>query len=390
MTLETPVKIWVFVNTPAPYQVDFLKALQETGLFSVYPRFMSSVHRGEKKDLKRLGLEQAAVCRGYGPHWWSDAFRLHPRAICEAWRADYDLYVLGGQYTSLTFGIVAAVLGARRRCWMVWLEQPWPADFRPRWSRSVASRSSLVRHIREVYLRWLVRRCSAVLAIGRSAAERYTALSGNRQKIYNFPYVCDARRFQPQDASLRRHYIRMNLGIPEDAVVFLYCGQLIERKGVEVLLQAFERLGQMSSYLIIVGDGPLRARMARPPKPVILVGSVNYDEIPNYFVAADVFVFPTLYDGWGVVVNEACSAGLPVIASSAAGAARDLIVDGDNGLLVGPGDVEALRGAMQRLLTDSELRQRMGQRAREVIADYLPAASARRLYDIARNLGVAR
>jgi glycosyltransferase involved in cell wall biosynthesis len=95
-----------------------------------------------------------------------------------------------------------------------------------------------------------------------------------------------------------------------------------------------------------------------------------------YYALADVFVFPTHTDPWGLVVNEAMACGLPVISSGAAGCAADLVESGWNGRVVSPGDVEQLAAAMAELAGDNELRSLMGQRSRERIELYSPEACA--------------
>jgi len=197
--------------------------------------------------------------------------------------------------------------------------------------------------------------------------------------------VCDVRRFQVPDAARRRQELRARLGIGRGSVLYLFCGQLIERKGLRVLFGAFARLARDDSVLLVVGDGPLRGKLSVPPR-TILAGAVAYERIPDYFLAADVFVFPTLYDGWGVVVNEACAAGLPLICSRAAGAAWDLVTDGENGFLVEAGDEAELASAMARLAADAELRTVMGERARRRVQEFTVQRAAEKLYRICAAL----
>src|SRR5262249_32859433 len=91
---------------------------------------------------------------------------------------------------------------------------------------------------------------------------------------------------------------------------------------------------------------------------------------------ADVFVLPSRHDGWGVVVNQALGAGLPVIASDAVGAGLDLVEDGVNGLIVPAGSAAALERAMERLALQPDLARAYGQAARRKAAEITPAAGA--------------
>jgi glycosyltransferase involved in cell wall biosynthesis len=85
--------------------------------------------------------------------------------------------------------------------------------------------------------------------------------------------------------------------------------------------------------------------------------------LPKFYAMADLFVLPSFYDTFGVVVDEAMASGLPVVTTTRVGAVADLVRDGENGRVVPPGDAEALADAVREILSDAELRQRMSLRA---------------------------
>jgi glycosyltransferase involved in cell wall biosynthesis len=159
--------------------------------------------------------------------------------------------------------------------------------------------------------------------------------------------------------------------------VFLYSGQLIERKGVDVLIGAFERLACTNRHiaLMILGDGALRKSLtASVPREIAahvhFVGHVEQAQLPAYFGAADVFVFPSRHDGWGVVINEACAAGLPIVATRQTGATRDLVVDGVNGFVVQRDDPDGLAVKMRYLKDHPSERIRMGLESRRLVESF--------------------
>jgi glycosyltransferase involved in cell wall biosynthesis len=125
-----------------------------------------------------------------------------------------------------------------------------------------------------------------------------------------------------------------------------------------------------------VGDGPEEAHIAQIARSeglnVKLAGFHQRADLPRLYAAGDVFVFPTLGDPYGLVVDEAMAAGLPVISTTAAGEIRERVVDGVNGYLVPPNDPQALAVAMRRLAVNSGLRSQMGARSAEMIAGYTP------------------
>ena len=140
---------------------------------------------------------------------------------------------------------------------------------------------------------------------------------------------------------------------PEEPAHLLYVGRLSAEKGLLELVEAAHGLP-----LEVVGDGPLRARVRGA------VGFVPARQFGSWYERAAVVVVPSRREGYGVVAREAMAWGRPVVAS-AVGGLLDAVEDGVTGLLVPPRDVAALRGALERLLGDAELRARFGAAARE-------------------------
>jgi glycosyltransferase involved in cell wall biosynthesis len=121
--------------------------------------------------------------------------------------------------------------------------------------------------------------------------------------------------------------------------------------------------------LVVVGDGPLRDRVPGAS------GFVPPGELGPYYERAAVVAAPSLREGYGVAAREAMAWGRPVVAS-AVGGLTDAVEDGVTGLLVPPGDVGALRAALERLLRDAELRSRLGAAAREKAPSFEAATDA--------------
>lgn len=156
---------------------------------------------------------------------------------------------------------------------------------------------------------------------------------------------------------------------------FLTVSRLTPVKGVDILLEAYRQYRAASPDpwpLAIVGDGPERVRLEREAPPgVSFKGFAQIDALPGLYGHASAFVFPTHKDTWGLVVNEAMAAGLPVIVSTGAGCALDLVDEGKNGFAVPAGDPIALADRLRRMaaLSDEE-REAMGDRSREIISRF--------------------
>ncbi len=145
------------------------------------------------------------------------------------------------------------------------------------------------------------------------------------------------------------------VGEEADPPEVLYAGRLSREKGVLELVEAAAGL-----RLVVAGDGPLRARVPQAR------GFIPHAELEALYARAAVVACPSHREGFGVACAEAMAHGRPVVASEVGGL-RDLVVDGETGLLVPPRDVSALREALQRLLADRELRRRLGAAGRERI-----------------------
>jgi glycosyltransferase involved in cell wall biosynthesis len=143
------------------------------------------------------------------------------------------------------------------------------------------------------------------------------------------------------------------VGEPDDPPHVLYAGRLSEEKGVLELVEATRGMP-----LVVAGDGPLRDRVPGA------LGFVSHNELLDLYERAAVVVCPSRREGFGVVCAEAMASGRPVVAA-AVGGLRDLVLDGETGLLVPPRNVPALRAALERLLGDPELRRRLGTAARK-------------------------
>jgi glycosyltransferase involved in cell wall biosynthesis len=163
-------------------------------------------------------------------------------------------------------------------------------------------------------------------------------------------------------------------------VTFMYAGRFSAGKGLDYLLDAFAALQQANGAemsLLLVGDGVdeghLRARCAEEGiENVAFVGFQDADSLPRLYAVADVFVFPTLGDTFGMVVTEAMACGLPVIATSSVGEIRERVTEGVNAFVVPPATSDALRDRMMVLATDRELRTKMGEASRRSVADQTP------------------
>jgi glycosyltransferase involved in cell wall biosynthesis len=228
----------------------------------------------------------------------------------------------------------------------------------------------------------LYRRADAVATYGTHVSD-YVRGKRRRDGVFEAPQAVDVEHFGRTVSEEERAAARARAGVPEGGALVLFVGRLEREKGVEVLLDAWQQasLGP-GAVLGIAGRGPL-AGLAESLGPTVrYLGYVSRSELPPLYAAADALVLPsvrtaTFAEPWGLVVNEAMLQGTPVIASDAVGAvAGGLVRDGRNGLVAPAGDSAALATRLHTLAAAPELRERLGEAAREDAARLTPGAWA--------------
>jgi glycosyltransferase involved in cell wall biosynthesis len=171
----------------------------------------------------------------------------------------------------------------------------------------------------------------------------------------------------------------------------LFVGRLVPEKGLQVLVDAVRALPPGEVEVRIVGDGPLRAKVGDELREagllgsVTLVGALGQDELPAQYEWADVFCMTSFAEGLPVVLMEAMSTGLPVVAPRITGI-PELVEDGVTGLLVTPGRADLVRDALHRLATDAGLRDRLGRAGIDTVRErHSPQLAAERLVPLLRE-----
>lgn len=227
-------------------------------------------------------------------------------------------------------------------------------------------------------------RADRLVAITESVADEYRRLNVPPAQIARIPNGVDLQRFA---GTIDRDAIRAQFGIGPDTTLFLCVGRNHPKKNLAALIRAAAQLRtrlQSKFALLIVGDGTqslasLAAEFGIGDMVHLHTASATADadidlELPpqslvDLYRSADVFVFPSLIETFGIAIVEAMAAGLPVITTDAPGC-RDLIRDGEDGLMVPAGDIAALTEAMQRVCAEPALRRDLAIRAHRRAQDF--------------------
>ena len=250
--------------------------------------------------------------------------------------------------------------------------------------------------LRKPILKMHYRGFNGFLAIGSANFAYYRSMGVPEQRIFLAPYTVDNSRFIAAGRAARsdRARARARLGMDPDLPAIIYASKFDRRKRPGDLLTAYARLRAegIAAQLVLVGSGPLESDLKRRVMDsiipdVIFPGFVNQAELPAVYAASDLFVLPSSNEPWGLVVNEAMCAGLPIVLSEEIGCAEDLVQAGVNGATFRAGDVAGLAEAMRPILVDPDLRAAQGRASLERIKSWSYAecgAGIRAAIDAAR------
>lgn len=217
------------------------------------------------------------------------------------------------------------------------------------------------------YLAQVMNESDAVISPSQELV-KHAKEQGCKKDIKVVPHGVDVTRVNPHiDGSMARE----KLGIKDDEIMVLSIQRLVKKKGVNYLIDAVFDVVKKSPDVkfVIVGDGPEResimklARKLKVSNNIALTGFIPSKDLARYYSACDIFILPSLYEQFGLVLVEAMACGKPVI-STKVGAIPEVVDDGKTGLLVEPKNPRQLAGAIIKLANDKDLRRKMGRDGR--------------------------
>lgn len=240
--------------------------------------------------------------------------------------------------------------------------------------------------------RWSLPHARKIVTVCHAFARELAEHTGVAAEQIAVHYNSIRPEAQPAIADVQA--LKNRLGIANDERIVLTVGRLSREKAQVDLLAAFRHFQDaaagISSRLIIVGDGPEResleaaTRAAGLGERVIFTGQIS--EVQLYYAAADVFALPSHSEGSPYVLLEAMAANLPIVAT-AVGGVPETLADNESALLVPVNDPQAMAAAITRVLTDSELAQRLTRNSAHLISEqYTPEKYARSLVDLYRKV----
>ncbi len=229
---------------------------------------------------------------------------------------------------------------------------------------------------------WAYSHVDLFMAVSPPLADRLEDAGFSASRVCRGTNGLDMARFHPAEPG-ERIRLRRTLGLPESGALILFVGFFSLDKGAHVLFEAWRRIANgvgAGSSLVYVGstrsryheiDPALADRIRDAAGREGLANRIVFVEetrvIDQYYRAADVFVFPSRREAFGMALVEAMASGLPCIASRLPGVTDDIVKDGETGLLVEPHDANALAAALARVLTDCAFASRLGRAGRQAV-----------------------
>jgi glycosyltransferase involved in cell wall biosynthesis len=242
-------------------------------------------------------------------------------------------------------------------------------------SNQIPPTHSIRQRFRDWVIRTLFRKAAGFLVSGRYNEDYYRHYGADNTRFFSVPWAVDNDRFEQESrlTEAERNELRAAYGISPDALVIVFSGKLLPRKGPMDLLEAYADLPNRDrAVLLLLGEGVERERLEafcsnHALKNVRITGFLNQSILPRMYGISDVFALPSYFDPRATVVNEAMAAGLACVVSDCIGPSGDIVRDGENGFVVPAGDISALRSSLNRFLEEPALARRMGDKSREII-----------------------
>jgi len=374
MTSPARTRVVYWNNIPAPYMVERFNAIVDRGDFDFEVWFTDRIVPGRTWDVD----ENTWRFRyRYLPVTKLGKRKFHWPTLVFGKRVDV-LVSLYAEPSFLAGWAIARLRGIKTAFWCEVTMDRWVR--RTRW--------------KDALKRFVFARVDATLGAGPQGQQFAMRYGVPPEKAMCLPHSIDVALYSEGSAAarLQRDTLREKWGLR--GTTYVYVGRLWWGKGLSFLLDAFAKVQQQHDQevsLLLVGDGPEEEKLKRyceenGIRNVVFAGFQQKPTVPAFYAASDVFVFPTLGDPYGLVVDEAMACMLPVISTSSAGEIEERIEEGVNGFIVPPEDSLTLADRMLQLARNPEMCRQMGRLSSEKIIGHTPERFAADFEDVVKRI----
>ena len=359
LEMDGEIEVAIITNIPTPYRREQWECYAKLQNVKMTVYYCAHTEKGRFWKFEPASNVQEKFLKGID---LGKGLHFNP-GILSVVRKDVDIFMVGGYgYPTLIIAII--LLKILRKPYIMLIDGVSPL------TNANPERGFIFKA-----KKFLIDGAFAYFANGSISKFYLRKLGVPEWKIFNQYLTVNVSYFidKMDEANFNRNKFRSELGIDKNTIVVLYCGRVVKNKGIQDLHIAVDkcRKNGYNVVALIVGEGPFRRKLEKQPSlysgNAIFMGYVPDSELYMYYYASDIFVFPTHYDPWGLVVNEAMACGLPVIVSDAAGCHFDLVRNGRNGFVVHAGDVNGIVRAIE-LLSNSDLRKHFGEESLRIIS----------------------
>ena len=350
--MKRNTKVLLLHNIPAPYRLPLFEQVAKKVDLQVF--FCKKSH---KRRLWETNFSKYNFKRKILKNFSLRPFVFNFTLPWELLKNKSDIYLVGENGFETMFSIFWVFLVSKiyKKSLII-----WSGKFETEWTRQqLKGIRKYAELVLSLYRKFLYHNASAFIAYSTKAKEYLVKRGVSEKKIFIGGQVMPEELLQEVNISKQDTEYK-------DKIVILTISYLRKPKGIDYLIEGFKELDFKNTVLIIGGTGEeernLKLLAGNNPN-IYFVGYVDGFEKFRLYSIADIFVLPTLYDPWGLVVNEAMYFGLPIIVTDAAGCSEMIK---DNGLVVPPADREGLREAIKVLVENKSLREKMGRRSKEI------------------------
>lgn len=220
---------------------------------------------------------------------------------------------------------------------------------------------SIKKLARRIVLSYVFSKVDKAFYVGTENLKYYIAHGLKKERLVYAPHAIENSRFNNEVNSKREltEKKKLELGIKDTDIVFLFVGKIDENKRPELLLESFQKINNKNSHLIFAGDGYKKQFLEKKYekiKNIHFIGFQNQTEMPIVYNVCDVYFLVSKSETWGLALNEAMASGLAVVASSSCGGAFDLIEDDFNGWVLKKCDTNEISYLMGKLIKLNKVR----------------------------------
>jgi glycosyltransferase involved in cell wall biosynthesis len=363
------MKVLFISNIPSPYRLEFFKELGKYCELDVVFERETSSERDESWGQYKFENYNGKILHGIN----TGKDKALTLGIIKYLKRDYDVIVVANPATPV--GIISIMyLKSHKKKYYI---EGDGAQYVKR------------NFIKESLKKAVIKGAYGYLSTSKSLDYYYMMYGAAKEKIYRYPFTSvSASEIQNiEELEEKKKKARLKMGIPSDVKMVLSIGRFDYIKGFDILIKSMKSIRSAQCYIIggDVTDEYLAVMEHENIDNVVFSTFLTKDRLSDYYYAADIFVLPTRYDPWGLVINEAMAYGLPVISTDKCVAASELIEEGVNGYIVRAEDVDELAMRIHDLLDNTELMKKMQGRNLIKIKDYTIENMAARHMDILKK-----